>query len=405
MSPIHSKKLTCLRLRATAFVGLLAVALPAMAEEGDAFRYGAGLTYEWDSNLFRLDSAAPGGAPSDNLANYYGLVGFDKYLGRQELYGDFIIGRTKFSRFSELDYDNQDIRTGWKGYFPHEIQTKLEWVRSQRLANFADLAVVRRNVITSDNVALDVDVPVYANWHAVGGGSLTRIRNSHALDESNNLDGDAFEGGVRYVTPYGNRLDLVYRSAKSRFPDRVFTAITDTAYRDQSTDLRILWQLSGSNKLEGRAGYLTRNQATLVYRNFSGPSFQLADTWQPTASTTVVSSIYRRTGDVGDNSFNYAVTKGIRVEPTFNATAKISVHGAVEWWDRRYLGNVYADITGLPIYTDREDKTAMGTLGVTYMPTRWLQLSADYRGERRDSNQLLGDYTDHLGSVTLQLSF
>jgi exopolysaccharide biosynthesis operon protein EpsL len=376
-----------------------------MAEEGDAFHYGAGLTYAWDSNLFRQDSASPGGAPSDNLANYYGIVGFDKYIGRQELYGDFTIGRTKFSRFSELDYDNQDITTGWKGYFPHEIRTKFEWLRSQRLANFADLLVVRRNVITSDTLNLDLDVPVYANWHAVGGADLVRIRNSHELDQSNNLDGNGFEGGVRYVTPYGNRLDLVYRETESRFPDRAFTSITDTAYREHNADLRIYWQFSGSNSLEGRAGYLSRDHETLSYRNFSGPSFQLADTWQITASTMLVARIYRKMGDAGDNAFNYAVTKGVRFEPTWNTTAKISVHGALEWSDRRYLGNVYDDITGLSASPDRDDKTFLGSLGVTYTPVRWMQLSADYRGERRNSNQALLDYEDHLGSLTVQLMF
>jgi exopolysaccharide biosynthesis operon protein EpsL len=402
---MHSKKLTRLVL-GTVFFFTGAFESSAWADEGDAFHFGGGVTTTWDSNIFRFDSATPGGVQSDNLTNYYGLIGFDKLVGRQELYGDFVIGKTKFSRFSELDYDNQKIQTGWNGYFPNEIHSKLEWTRSQYLSNFADLLVPRRNVITADKVSLDLDVPVYANWHAVGGGDVVRSRNSNELDSSNNRDGYGVNGGVRYVTPYGNRLDLVYGAERSRFPDRIFTAVTDTAYRDQTADLRVYWQFSGSNLLEGSAGYISRDHETLDYRNFSGPSFRLADTWQPTVSTKVVSSIYRRMGAAGDNEFNYAVTKGVRVEPSWNTTAKIMLHGAIEWSDRRYLGSVFSELTGLPTPGgDREDKTWMGTVGVTYTPLRWMELSADFRSEHRDSNQPYLSYSDQMGTVTVQLSF
>ncbi len=405
MSPIHSKKLTRFLLGAS-ILGATSAQMPASAEEGDAFTLGGGVTYTWDSNIFRFDSSIPGAVRSDNMTNLYGIAGFDKYIGRQELYGDFLIGKTQFSRFSELDYDNQKIRTGWKGYFPHEIRTTLEWLRGQYLSSFADLQLPRRNVVTSDKIHFDLDVPVYANWHAVGGADVVRSRNSNELDKNNNRDAEGFEGGARYVTSYGNRLDLVYSTEKSRFPDRFLTQITDTAYRDQTVDLRVFWQFSGSNRIEGRVGYMSRDQETLDYRNFSGPVFRLADTWQPTASTTVVATIYRSMGQAGDNEFNYAVTKGVRIEPTWNATAKMRINGMLQWDDRRYLGNVVEELTGVPSAADdREDKSWTGRIGVTWLPVRWAQLSTEYRYEQRDSNQPFLDYTDHLGLVTVQLSF
>ncbi len=405
MSPLHSKKPTRLVL-SLALPGLLACNFPACAEEGDAFHFGGGLTYLSDSNIFRTDPDAPGGQRSDNLTNFYGIIGFDKTIGRQELYGNFIFGKTKFSRFSELDYDNQDLKAGWNGNFPAGIHSKLEWARDQHLSNFADLVVPRRNVITADKLSLDLDVPVVNNWHAVGGADLVKTKNSNELDRSNNREGEGLEAGVRYVTPYGNKLDLVYRTSKSQFPDRSVASVTDTGYRDQAGDLRVAWQITGNNRIEGHAGYITRKNDTLTYRDFSGPSFHLSDTWDVTAATTIVSTIYRQIGAAGDNEFDYAVTKGVHIEPVWSVTEKIKLNGRIEWSDRRYLGNLFSEISGLPVSDpDRNDKTWTGKIGVAYFPTRWLQLSADYSAQQRDSNRPLRSYTDQTGTVTLQLWF
>ncbi|WP_374511675.1 XrtB/PEP-CTERM-associated polysaccharide biosynthesis outer membrane protein EpsL [Niveibacterium sp.] len=383
----------------------LVLTLTAQAEDPTPLRYGAGMTFQRDSNLFRLDSETPGGVQSDNITNGYAYLGFDTTLSRQRLYGNFNFGKTQFSRFSQLDYDKQDIKAGWDGDFPGQIRTGLTWTHTAQLANFADLTVPRRNLITRDAVRLDLDVPVIANWHIVAAGAANQARNSNTLDRGSDLDGRTVEGGIRYVTPYGNRLDVVGQQTNVGYIERTATPFSDSAYRERSASLRAMWAVSGASRLEGNVGYLERRNENFSNRDFSGPNFRVAWTWEPAGSTVVAVTAYRTMGSAGDNEFDAAATKALRIAPTWDVTGKLSLNAQVEAGQRRYIGSIFE---GLPIEIEtpgREDDFQSWGLGLRYAALRWLLIDIGYRGERRDSNRYLRDYDDHTGTVTVQIGF
>lgn len=367
---------------------------PALAEDPTPLRYGAGVTFQRDSNLFRVDSEASGGVQSDNITNGYAYLGFDTTLSRQRLYGNFNFGKTQFSRFSQLDYDKQDIKAGWDGDFPGQVRTGLAWTRTAQLANFADLVIPRKNVITRDAVRLDLDVPVVSNWHIVAAGVANRARNSSTFDVGNDLDGRSIEGGMRYVTNYGNRLDLVFQQTNVEYINRQAQSDADSAYEEHSASLRTVWAISGSSRIEGYGGYLERRNEHFNNRDFSGPSFRFGWTWEPTGATVIVLTAYRTMGAAGDNEYEAAVTKAVRVAPAWSVTGKLAMDASVEAGQRRYIGD-----------TERLDDFQSAGLGVRYEALRWLSVALSYRGERRDSNVVKRDYVDHAGTATVQIGF
>jgi len=408
-TPISKKPSSSRLLRALlagSSCGALLHASAVFAEEGDAFRYGGGLSVQYENNLFRRSDSSPLGTPSDTSVRAYGLLGFDKVWSRQRFYGDFVFGRVSYMDFSDLDYNREDFSAGWKGNFPHEINTQLDWKQTQSLASFSDLVIKRRNVITRDNIDGSIDVPVIANWHIVGGAGYQQSRNSNDIDKVNDLNGTYGEGGVRYATNYGNHLDVVYRELHSEYINRVASARVDAEFVERTADLRIQWAATGNNTLEGRAGFVRREHETLSYRDFAGPSFRLTDTWTLGGSTTIVTSIYRTMGAAGDTEFDYAVTKGLRIAPVYQITGKMSLTGALEWQNRRYFGSYTSDVLGLQgVQSGQTYRDLQAELGLNYQALRWLNMRLSYTGQKRNADSALAEYTAHTVLLDAQLSF
>ena len=374
---------------------LTAVSATSNAEDASPLRYGAGVIFERDTNLFLRDDEAPGGVQSDNITNAYAYLGFDTTLSRQRLFGNFNFGTVKFNRFSEFDYDKQDINVGWEGNFPHEIHTSLTWTHSAQIASFADFLVVRPNVITRNAVRFDTDFPVVANWHLIGGVGASQSRNSGTEDQLNDLDGRSYEAGVRYVTNYGNRLDLVAQNTSIEYPERTASPTLSSAYDDRQISLRAQWAVSGTSQLEGFVGYIERTNKDNKAQDFSSPNFRAAWNWDPGSSTTFKLSAYRTTGAAGDNEFLTATTSAVRLAPIWRATGKLTANAYVEAGKRDYLGSRIDD--------DRADDFASWSVGLSYSPLRWLMLELTYRGQSRDSSRPNLDYVNHVGIATVQI--
>jgi len=210
---------------------------------------------------------------------------------------------------------------------------------------------------------------------------------------------------VRYVTAYGNRLDFVGQQTNVEYPERTPTPYSDSAYRERTASVRTLWAVTGASRLEGNVGYIERRNEHYANRDFSGPNFRLAWNWEPGGATVVAVTAYRTIGAAGDNEYDAAVTKALRVAPVWEITGKLSLNAQVEAGQRRYIGSIFE---GLPIEIDapgREDDFQSWGVGLRYAALRWLLVDLGYRGERRDSNRYLRDYDDHTGTVTVQIGF
>lgn len=402
-----TKSITNPSVRSTVlFAVALFLPVCALAEDLKPLRLGAGLTWRNDSNIFQADSASPGGVSSDQSSSAFAIVNAETTLSRQRLYANFNVGSVKFNRFSYLNYDKQDFSAGWSGEFPHRLNAGLDWSRAQTLASFSDIGAERRNVIRRTALGAHFDLPLMMNWHLIGAGSGSQSRNSNEIDAGSDLDVTSAEGGLRYVTPYGNQLDAVLRSSLSRYPNRTLSALLDTDYREQLADLRVQWAVTGASQLNGHAGYLRRRHPSLGYRNFSGASFRLAHTWQPCGSLGLVTTLYRDMGAAGDNEFDSVVAKGVRIEPGWELSSKIHVGALLEWARRDYLGDVLDTLFGGSLGAgQRRDRTSAAGLTVAYAPSRWANLSASWREEKRDSNRALRNYMDHSGTMNVQLLF
>jgi len=389
-----------------AALGTVLVAANARAaEDTEGFHFGGGVNVANDSNVFRTPPTGPGAVTSVFLTTLYGLASFDRTYGQQHLFANVNFGRVFYSGgLSSYDYDNQTADAGYRLGSWQRFNVGVEWVRTAAQVNFGDTLFKVPDVVTRDALVVDVDEPVIGDWHLVGNVNGSIERYSDPLSKVSNLDRFGGQAGVRYVPVYGNRIDLSFGQIHGRYPNGATTAFSDAAYQERLADLSVSWHFSGSSRLDGHAGYLQRRNETLRFRDFSGLNSDLTWVWAPTGKLTLTLSGSRVTGAAGDVEFLTAVSKTLRLAPSWQATEKIKLETALYRSVRDYFGQGLQLASGgfLPA-TTHIDTILGGSLTATWVMERWITFSADLRAEHRDSSLANWAYSDRIGGISVRV--
>jgi len=366
------------------------------------FYLGAGLIWQHDSNLFRSSgdpTQAPIAGVSIETASLLG--GFDQTYGRQHLYATAALGRVIYGGLpasvpNNFNYTTEDLHAGWDVSLPSNVNGNLKLGRSQTQARFQDIGGARRDVVTRNEFSGLFDVPVGPGWGLLAGTDLGQIRNSNTIDAGGDTDSTEFDGGARYQTGSENRVDLLLRTIRTRYPN-ANAATVGAAYRDRGADARVNWRFSGASRLEGHAGYLQRRDDQNPLLNFSGPAYDMSYFWDVAAHTQLVFFAGRDTGASGDNFYSTATTKTYRIAPTYAPTAKTSVAARYEHASVKFS----SDLAGARLATtSRSDTLETEGLTLNYDPLLWLHLSLDWYRQRRSSNLFANDYAARVTTLS-----
>jgi hypothetical protein len=115
--------------------------------------------------------------------------------------------------------------------------------------------------------------------------------------------------------------------------------------------------------------------------------------------TNVNLTAYQEVSAVDDVLSTYVKIKGYSVNPTWNATSKISVHASLGYEERTYLGSAGILFIG----SDRSDESKQASLVITYAPTLRTLAQLQYQGEKRTSNTGNADY--QFNNINLSLRY
>lgn len=426
---ILSKKLACFPVLVAKFVGLSVLSTVVFAEEYDSLKMGVGATVSHDSNLYRLNAAYPGGVQADTTTDAYVFLTVDKTFSRQSFSGSFQFDRISFNRNPTLNYDAQKLAARWRADLPGETTLELGGSRATTLAKFSDFSgESRKNIITRNALDVKIDVPITPALHALVIARAERRRDSDPLQQGQSTNNESVGGGVSYRTGSGNHVDLMGQAGRTRYPNLSYGWTTgDNGLRDRSARIVVGWSFSPFNRVDADVGYYQRNNDHLDIHNFSGVNAHLAHTWNPTVTTAMRTTLARTVGAAGDNSFNYAVTQTVRVEPSWQVRPKIRLGAMAEWNQRKYDGRIslpdllsalisqYGTETGVSAFQSylgagytgvpRSDKTVLAGLTTAYDPFNWGRITISYNFEKRTSNLSLVGYTDRVVAMTLQAQF
>ena len=388
-----------------ATLGVLLAGCAHAADDTEGFHFGGGLNVVNDSNVFRSAPTDPAGVTSATVTTVYGLAGFDRTYGEHHVFANVNFGRVLYSNgLSDYDYSSQTADAGYRLGSWDSFNAGIEWVRSAAQVNFGDTVFKVPDVVTRDSLTADVDQHVIGDWHLVASATGSWERYSDAASSISDLERFGGQVGVRYIPTYGNRIDLLFGQTRGRYPNGATTAFSDAGYRDRLVDLSVSWRFSGSGRLDGHAGYLQRRNDTLTFRDFSGLSSDLTWVWMPTGKTTLTLSGSRVMGAAGDVEFLTAVTKTLRLAPSWQATEKIKLEAALYRSVRNYFGQGLQLAMGVPVPPAQHNDTISGaSITATWAMFRWLTLSADLRAEHRDSNLSNWAYSDRTAGVSARI--
>jgi hypothetical protein len=268
------------------------------------------------------------------------------------------------------------------------------------LASFANNRQYEKDLLETTGYSGVVRYHLGDNWRVRVAGDASRVDHSLTARQFDNARYNGASAGLEYQAGSGSVLGWDYRVAKGRFPD---VAVTPSArdYKDGSAIMRATYVLSVKTSLDGSVGYVRRSLDLDPASDYSGSTWSLGAKWLPNVKTSVALKGWRQLQANQDAESDYFVATGGSATITWAASEAwlLSLAGSSDTRNYRLASGVVAN-TGL-----RRDEVQTFNAGLTYSPRAWLQLSAGYSLEQRDSNRPEWVYDDHITQFGLTLTF
>lgn len=390
-----------LKKRVLALLLIAAFCGPASAEISDTVHPFASVTYSHDDNLLRLPDSAAGNDGDTVKEVDYGIV-FDRPIAQQELTGHLKLTKATFDHFTELNYDGKDalVALAWRLGTHVDGDVGISYV--ENLASFNDFHSTERNLRTERREYVDANWTFHPSWRVHAG--LSQDKNNYELVEEsfNDRTQDTAELGLDYLSSNGNRIGVLLRHLKGRYPvERVFDGVTlDEGYNQDEVKANIDWVLTGNTKLQFLGGWARRTHTFFTERDASGPNGRAVVTWTPAGKIVVTGTVWREFAAVDSTFVSNSLNKGASIAPAWNIDAKWQINGLIQSEHRDFIA-----VSGLEVPSALADSTRTNSLGTTYQPTQAIQMNLSFSRITRGGNAAIvngGDFRSN--NVALNVS-
>ena len=382
----------------------------AALDPTDVFQVYGTLSVVRDNNLFRepdVDLTINGidiGPKSDTVFIKGIGLKLDKTLSRQRLVTDINVNWSTYNKYDQLDYTGGDGRIAWLWQLGDYWNGEAAYRKRRTLGGFADFVLKVKDIVDTDTYTLSAGYLFHPRWRV--SADLYKIDASHSAEIRRNLDYDAHAIGaeLRYRTPAQNTVALQARRTDRDYPNRIPTPTTDSGNREMRFNAVSTWHPSGATRLDAQVGYVDVNFDTQD-QDFSGNTWRAATIWDPTAKLRLSANVFKDIRLYEDQSNSFVKVRGFGLSPIYSVTSKVSLQGDLIHERLNFESN-------------REDKTRLARLGLTYAPIRNVDLSVSYEVGRRRSNSEVdvlvsgsiqtikfNDYDYHTWFATLRVGF
>lgn len=390
-------------IRLNLLIGIIFLSIPAfaIADERDPLNAIAGVTREYDNNLFLLES----GKQSDRVTKAYAGIQLDKLYSLQRFKVNYTINASRYQKNTRLNFNAHNYDATWLWSLTPRLTGKLYADRTETLNSFQDFrnfnASTIRNIRVSQTQHFEADYSPHGVWHLLGGFTRNEARNSESFIQQDNLSSIALDAGVRYDFRSGSSITLMAHKRNGDFERKTpnFASLLDTGYEENEAEARLNWLLSGHSRLNLRTAYIRRNHDTFSQRDYSGMVGSLDYVWVPTGKLQIGISANSFLAAFWNIDSSYTRENTLGISPVYNISDKIRLTGFAGISERRFLGD------GLVPSTNRLDKARNLRAGIDWLPWRNLTLGADVRYSERDSNIVGFDFTDTIVGIDANFLF
>ena len=381
---------------------------PAFALFNDRVELWAAENATHDTNVLRLSkhlSPASLGATQRGDTVYTTHVGINANLPvRQQLFiAEYQTFRSRYRYFTDLNFTGHTARAHWQWVWGQDRNGTLGYTENEGLSSFNNIQSRIADVVISRQIYFTGNLLVTPRWRASTALASLETRHSDPGRKVNDIETQAEELGLAYVTPLDNSFGAVTRYEHGRIPDAVqvagFPPGFNNEYRQYGVGAYTAWVPTPHSRFDGRIEAVHREYLQAKHRNYSGPILRALYTWTPTPKFTLLAAASRDVGPAEDIQTSFVLVTGAYVRPRWNITEKISLLGNIEY-------NVW-DYHGDPTVPGGNFSHRVRTFGgkVDYRPTTKVLLSAGVNREVRTSDLPTGDYEVTVGFVEGRIGF
>lgn len=391
----------CVKKTTNILLIILAFPLYSLADERDPLSAIAGVSREYDNNLFLLES----GKQSDRITKAYAGIQLDKLYSLQRFKVNYTLNASRYQKNTRLNFNSHNYDAAWLWSLTPRLTGKLYADRTETLNSFQDFRDFNpstiRNIRVSQTQHFETDYSPHGVWHLLGGITRNEARNSADFFQQDSFSSVGLDAGVRYDFRSGSSILLMAHKRNGDFGRNtpIFSSLFDTGYKESEAEARLNWLLSGHSRLNVRTAYIRRNHDTFSQRDYSGMVGNLDYVWAPTGKLQIGVSANSILAAFWNIDSSYTRENTFSISPVYNISNKIRLTGFAGISERRFLGD------GLVPITNRLDKARNVRAGIDWTPWRNLTLGADLRYSKRDSNIIGFDFNDTVVGVDASFLF
>ena len=393
--------------------GVLVPATDAVALWDDKLELFASQTLTRDDNVFRISSLVPAavlGSSSKGDTYYTTSLGFnlDVPVSRQRFQGGVTWSKTRFDRFTILNWDGYQGQGTWLWQLGNDISGQLGYTDTFVLASLANIQSGVQsstpNFLTRRRAFFNAAYMLTPRWRLRGEAGRFTQSNELPARRLNDTGIDSVDLTVSYVTPASNQIGFGVRAEDARLPNREFVAgdFFDNSYRQQNVAAVADWILGGSSRVNARVGSIRRSYAQLPQRDFEGATFHAGYDWSPTGKLILSASAQKDISSTEEILIGFVLVKGVALQPTLRLTDKLNIAALLDYSDREYRSDPALVLAAVP---NRTDHVRSAAVTISYRPIRTVALQMSLLHQTRSSMVAFGDYAANVVSMSARIGF
>ena len=356
----------------------------ARAIDGDDLLVRAGVGLQYESNLFRL----PSNAVSDMITFESAGLSFVRPTSAQIFRAFFDVRNNHYQQYSYLDGISYNSALGWRLLHGDADTLDVDVSYNRTLLGFADVRTAGRPSVNAAAASVRGSMQFAPRWSAIAGVGTTTTDNQPASRSFLDYQLNFLETGLRFDWRTGSVFDFVWRNQNAKFTQPDSGATGTDGYNENLVGVRMNWQVSEVTSVFGRFGLQSRDYTSSDNPNFTGLSYVMSMRWQPRGSLFIDATARNELSAAAEINAAYARLRGLSVGASWQATGKTVVRAGADVLNRNFTGTPGTVAAG----PERQDRIYGATIGVAYRPMRTVEIGADFRLDRRDSNNPAFDY-------------
>lgn len=387
-------------------------AIAANPPPGEEFGWFASAALTGDDNVFRVPDEQPPGvtlAPQRSDVSLVSSAGihFDVPLSAQRVVGQFTFGDHRYNRFDELDHDSYSGRLGLLWQVGSQLEGQVLFRQERAMTSLANLQNLTqsstRNLLRTREALAEARYGLQSAWQLRGAVSRLEHDNSSDLFRLSDLQRDAIEGELDYVTPAENRIGVLSRVEEGRLLNRQViggVSISNSYWQNRIIGL-MDWSVTEKSRLSLRGGRVEREYKMFPQRDYSGITYNAGYEWRPRDNMSFSAIVRRDVSDSEQVDVGLVVMRTILFQPALQLNQKTRLSLNLEEGRRTYRGNVISAVGDVAPALREHVRIIQAAL--SYQATTKVRLTLDARREQRDSMLEFQDYVAKIANFEIRI--